>query len=133
MRSRFIIKTATGKWFSVSWNLCLNLCPGKWLKPTRRLVISLFPLWFSQLKTFGIGLISFRILFLKALKLPTFRTISSRLFYSIIAEENKNFRKLRFALKRGMFSIFLVVWGDFFKGNNLKRYWGYPCLLNLKK
>ena len=43
-------------------------------------VISLIPLWFSQLKTLlGIGLINFRILFLKALKLPTFRMLWSRL------------------------------------------------------
>ena len=97
--------------FNVSWKLCLNLWSREWLRPTRSLVISLIPLWFSHLKTlFGVGLIKFRILFLKALKLPTFGMLRSRLFHSITTEGKKKFlKKLCFVLKRGMFSVFLVV------------------------
>ena len=59
---------------------------------TQHLVISLIPLWFSQLKTLlGVGLINLKILFLKALKLSMFRTLWSRLFHSTTAEGKKNF------------------------------------------
>ena len=74
----------------VPWKLCLNLRSCKWLRPTCSLVISLILLRFSQLKALsGIDLIIFRILLLKALKIPTFRIILSRLSHSIAADGKK--------------------------------------------
>ena len=56
--------------FKESWKLCLNLCSRKWLKPSRSLVINLIPLGLCHLKRLlADGLIIFRILFLKILKL----------------------------------------------------------------
>ena len=67
--------------FKQSWKLCLNLCSRKWLIPTRNSVISLMPLWLSQLKTlFGEGLINFSIIFLKTKKLFEFRRRGLKLF-----------------------------------------------------
>ena len=74
-------------------------------------------------------MINFRILFLKALKLPTFSMLWSRLFHPVTAEGEKEFlKKLCFVLKRGMFSAFLVVSGDYLKGTNLKKYQGDSSL-----
>ena len=80
-----------------------NTVSRKWLRPTCSLVISLIPLWCSLLKTLlGVGLITFWMLFLKALKLPTFPMLWSRLFHSITAEGKKEIlTNLCFALKRG--------------------------------
>ena len=50
----------------------------------------------------------FRILFLKTLKLKTFKILSSRMFHSIAAEENNKFLKEKktFCLEKGyVFSI----------------------------
>ena len=43
-------------------------------------------------------------------------------------EKKQIFKKLCFVLKRGMFSILLVVKGDCLKGTNLKIYWADSCL-----
>ena len=73
--------------FKESWKLCLNLCSRKWLKPSRSLVINLIPLGLWQLKRLlADGLINFRILFLKTLKLLEFLTLWSSLFHSIIGK-----------------------------------------------
>ena len=67
--------------FKESWKLCLNLCSRKWLKPSRSLVINLIPLGLWQLKRLlADGLINFRILFLKILKLLEFLMLWSSLF-----------------------------------------------------
>ena len=96
--------------FNVSWKLCLNLCLRKWLRLTRSLVMSLISVWFSQLKILlGISLISFRILFLKALKLPTFQILWSRLFHLITAKGKNECLKKMFCFGKGLFLAFLVV------------------------
>ena len=65
------------------------------------------------IKNVGVGLMNFRILFLKAIKLPTFQMLWPRLFHSITAEEKKEkkefLKKLCFVLKRGVLSVFLVA------------------------
>ena len=67
--------------FKESWKLCLNLCSRKWLKPSRSLVINLIPLGLWQLKRLlADGLINFRIIFLKILKLLEFLMLWSSLF-----------------------------------------------------
>ena len=98
--------------FKKSWKLCLNLCSRKWLIPTRSRVIGLIPLWLLQLKTLlGEGLINFKILLLKSIKLFEFRRVGSRLFHSMIVEGKKEFlKKLCLVLKQGMFSTFLVAY-----------------------
>ena len=78
--------------FKESWKLCLNLCSRKWLKPSRSLVINLIPLGLWQLKRLlADGLINFRILFLKILKLLEFLTLWSSLFHSIIVDGKKKY------------------------------------------
>ena len=80
--------------FKESWKLCLNLCSRKWLKPSRSLVINLIPLGLWQLKRLlADGLINFRILFLKILKLLEFLMLWSSLFHSIIVDGKKQFLK----------------------------------------
>ena len=64
--------------FKESWKICLNLCSRKWLKPSSSLVINLIPLGLWQLKRLlADGLIIFRILFLKVLKLLKFLGIET--------------------------------------------------------
>ena len=78
--------------FKESWKLCLNLRSRKWLKPSRSLVINLIPLGLWQLKRLlGDGLIKFKILFLKILKLLEFLTLWSSLFHSIIVDGKKKY------------------------------------------
>ena len=80
--------------FKESWKLCLNLCSRKWLKPSRSLVINLIPLGLWQLKTLlADGLINFRILFLKILKLLESLILWSSLFHSIIVDRKKELLK----------------------------------------
>ena len=80
--------------FKESWKLCLNLCSRKWLKPSRSLVINLIPLGLWQLKRLlADGLINFRILFLKILKLLEILMLWSSLFHSIIVDWKKKFLK----------------------------------------
>ena len=82
--------------------LCLNLCSRKWLKPSHTLVINLIPLGLWQLKRILTdGLINFRILFLKILKLPEFLMLWSSLFHSIIVD-GKSFWKKCLVLRRGI-------------------------------
>ena len=88
----------------------------KWLRPTCSLVISLILLRFSQLKALsGIDLIIFRILLLKALKIPTFRIILSRLSHSIAADGKKRiFEKVTFRFEeRYVFSLAVGISGMF--------------------
>ena len=66
--------------FKQSFQLYLNLCSRKMTRPTRSRVISLIPLWLSQLKTFlGEGLINFRFYFWKQTKLFEFRKVGCKL------------------------------------------------------
>ena len=97
--------------FKESWKLCLNLCSRKWLKPSRSLVINLIPLGLWQLKRLlADGLINFRILFLKILKLLEFLMLWSSLFHSIIVDGKKQFfKKVCLVLKKGILYIFLVI------------------------
>ena len=78
--------------FKESWKVCLNLCSRKWLKSSRSLVINLIPLGLWQLKKLLVdGLINFRILFLKKLRLLEFLMLWSSLLHSIIADGKKQF------------------------------------------
>ena len=97
--------------FKESWKLCLNLRSRKWLKPSRSLVINLIPLGLWQLKRLlADGLINFRILFLKILKLLEFLMLWSSLFHSIIVDGKKEFfKKVCLVLKKGILCIFLVT------------------------
>ena len=90
--------------FKESWKLCLNLCSRKWLKPSRSLVINLIPLGLWQLKRLlADGLINFRILFLKILKLLEFLMLWSSLFHSIKVDGKKElFKKECLVLKKGI-------------------------------
>ena len=96
--------------FKESWKLCLNLYSHKWLKPSRSLVINLIPLGLWQLKRLlADGLINFRILFLKILKLLEFLMLWSNLFHSIIVDRKKEFfsKKVCLVLQKEMLCIFL--------------------------
>ena len=76
--------------FKESWKLYLNLCSRSWLKPSLSLVINLIPLRLWQLKRLlADGLINFRILFLKILKLLEFLMLWSSLFHSAIVDRNR--------------------------------------------
>ena len=90
--------------FNESWKLCLNLCSSKWLKPSHSLVINLIPLGLWQLKRLlADGLINFRILFLKILKLLEFLMLWSSLFHSIIVDVKEQFFiKVCLVLKKGI-------------------------------
>ena len=90
--------------FKGSWKLCLNLCSSKWLKPSHSLVINLIPLGLWQLKRLlADGLINFRILFLKILKLLAFLMLRSSLFHSIIVDVKEEFFiKVCLVLKKGI-------------------------------
>ena len=82
--------------FTESWKLCLNLCSHNWLRPSRSLVINLITLGLRLLKIqLAYGLIIFRILFLKKLKLFEFLVLWSPLFHSMIVNGNKDFFKKR--------------------------------------
>ena len=77
--------------FKESWKLCLNLCLRKWLKPSHSLLINLIPLRLWQLKRLLTdGLINFRKLFQKILKLVEFLMLWSSLFHSIIVDRKKD-------------------------------------------
>ena len=95
--------------FKESWKLCLNLCSRKWLKPSRSLVSNLIPLGLWQLKRLSDGLINFRILFLRILKLLEFLMLWSNLFHSIIVDRKKEFfsKKVCLVLQKEMLCIFL--------------------------
>ena len=97
--------------FKESWKLCLNLCPRKWLKPSHSLVINLIPLGLWWLKRLlADGLINFRTLFLKILKLLEFLMLWSSLFHSIIVDRKKEgFKKVCLVLKKGILCISLVT------------------------
>ena len=56
---------------------------------------------FTIKNTIGVGKINFRILFLKALELPTFRMLWSRLFHSITAVGKRIFEKVMFCFEEG--------------------------------
>ena len=77
--------------FKEFWKLCLNLCSGKRIKLSRSLVIKSIPLELWQLKRLlADGLISFRILFQKILKLLEFLMLWSSLFHSIMVDRKKD-------------------------------------------
>ena len=98
--------------FKESWKVCLNLCSRKWLKPSRSLVINLIPLGLWQLKKLLVdGLINFRILFLKILRLLEFLYVIIRLitFCNCWREETVFFKKICLVLKKGISCIFPVT------------------------
>ena len=71
---------------------CLNLWSRRWLKSRRKLVRCLISLVLKQLYVLlGEGLINFRILFLKILKLSEFQIDLSRFFHLSITEAKKEF------------------------------------------
>ena len=80
--------------FKEPWKLCLNLCSRKWLRTTGSLVINLISLrlWQSK-RLLADGLIIFRIIFLKILKLLEFLMLWSyvMIFHSIIVDGKKSF------------------------------------------
>ena len=84
---------------------------------------NLIPLGLRQLKRLlGDGLIKFRILFLKILKLLEFLMLWSSLFRYIIVDEKKQFlKKVCLVLKKGILCIFLVTQLDLLEGISLKR------------
>ena len=84
----------------------------------RSRVISLIPLRLSQLKKLlGEGLINFRILFLKTIKLFEIKRVGSKLFHSMIVEGKKEFfKKLYSILKQGTLLRFLVAYAWVFSG-----------------
>ena len=110
--------------FKNSWKLCLNFCWRKSLTPTHSCVVSLIPLWLSQLKSLlGEGLINFKILFLKTTTFFEFHRVGSKLFHSIIVEAREEFlKKLHLILEQGILLTFLVVYSWVFSGISLKRY-----------
>ena len=112
---------------SKSWNLCLNLCSRRWLKPNLDLVNNLTPLGLWQLKTvLPEGRMKFKSVFLKIFKLSELRIFRSSLFHSITAEGKKEFRKkLCFTLNRGILLVFLVLYVLTEVGIILNRYFGY--------
>ena len=106
-----ISKTQLQNGFKESWKLYLNLSLRKWLEPSRSLVINLIPLELWQLKRLlADGLINFRILFLKILKLLEFLMLWSSLFHSAIVDRKKEFlKKVCLVLRRGILKMFLVT------------------------
>ena len=96
--------------FKDSWNLSLNLCSLKWLKPRRSRVISLIVLGLWQLYTeLAAGLINWRIFFLNVRKLSELRRLGSNLFHS---EKEDGKKEL---------CTFLVVYGARLTGIKWKR------------
>ena len=81
------------------------------------------------IKNMRVGLIDLRILFLKAIKILTFRMLWPRLFHSITAERKKRIiEKVMFSFEKGcVFSISSGV-RDCHKGTNLERYRGHSFL-----
>ena len=120
---------------SESWNLCLNLCSRRWLKPNLNLVNNLTPLGLWQLKTvLPEGRMKFKSVFLKIFKLSELRIFRSSLFHSITAEEKKEFwKKLYFMLNRGILLAFLVLHVLTEVRIVLNRYFGDVYLKLLKK
>ena len=100
--------------FKESWKLCLNLRSRKWLKSSRSLVINSIPFGLWQLKRLlADGLINFKILFLKILKLLEFLMLWSSLFHSIIADGKKAFfKKVCLVLRKGILFLKGLVWRD---------------------
>ena len=77
------------------------------------------------------GLIIVRILFLKKLILLEFLKFKFRLFYSIMADKNRELssvKKSYFFLKKGILFILLIVHLELLIKINLKRYYRYLFL-----
>ena len=109
--------------YNVSWKLFLNLCSWGWLAPSRNLVkyLILFRLWQSNM-LFAVGLINFKTLFLKILRLGVFWISESSLFHSIMADRRKVFlKKLCLTLKWKKLFAFFVEYGLLSLGIILKR------------
>ena len=112
--------------FNVSWKLFLNLCSWRWLSPSRNLVKYLIPfrLWQPNM-LFAVGLINFKIFFLKMFRLGAFSVSESSLFHSIMTDGKEVFlKKLCLSLKWGMLFAFLLKHGVVNLGIILKRYYG---------
>ena len=110
--------------FNVSWKLFLNLWLWRWLSSSRNLVKYLIPfrLWQPNM-LFAVGLINFKIFFLKILRLGTFWISGSSLFHSMMTDGKKVFlKKLCLTLKWGILFAFLVKYGLINLVMILKRY-----------
>ena len=71
------------------------------------------------------GLINFKILFLKAEKVLEFLIFKSKLFHSMTVDGKKEFiKKLCLPLKRGIFSLVLLLYVLLTLVSILKRYSG---------
>ena len=112
--------------FNESWKLFLNLCSWRWLSPSLRLIKYLIPFRFCKLNMFfGVGLLNFKIFFLKILRLGAFWISGSSLFHSMMTDGKKVFlKKLCLTLKWGILFPFLVKCDLVNLGIILKRYFG---------
>ena len=102
----------------------------RWLKPNLNLVNNLthFGLW--QLKTvLPEGRIKFNSVFLKIFKLSELQIFRSSLFHSIAAEGKKEFWKLCFTLKRGIFLVMYVLTEVGIISNRYFRFRNKPIIL----
>ena len=86
--------------FSKSWNLCLNLCSGKWLWTNHSLVINLIALGLTVKKLLADRVINLRILFQTILRLPEFLIFRPKLCYCIMADRKKYLFKKSFLFWR---------------------------------
>ena len=114
------------KWIQCILEVFLNLCSWRWLSPSRNLVKywTPFRLWHPNM-LFAVGLINFKILFLKILRLGAFWISGSNLFHSMMTDGKKVFlKKLCLTLKWGILFAFLAVYGLFNLGIILERYIG---------
>ena len=80
--------------FKESWKLCLSLCSRKWLRSRQSLLANLISFELSWLtKLFAVGLIKFKIPFLKTGKLLLMWKLGFSLFDSITDERRNEFLK----------------------------------------
>ena len=104
----------------IFWKLYLNLCSLEWFKPSLNLVInlSLLGLWHLNLK----------VLVFKTDKLSAFPSPGFNFSHSMIVDAQIEFC---FALRRWMFSAFLVECNGHLTRIKLIRYWGRLLFKNV--
>ena len=126
MGGAFVVHGKLQRWFDVFWKLHLKVCSCKWRKPSWSLVTTFIPITFWQLrKLFGDWLINFR-------------TLEPKLLIEIIPFNwslwnNKFFKKLCLALKRRIFSEFIVMYDNLLCEIILNRSSGNFFLKKLKQ
>ena len=120
---------------TVSRKLCLNLCSGRWLSPSRSLVISFTPIGLWQPKILcAVGLMNLRIFDLKMLIVSELRMLQSNLFHSIMVDRKcEFFKSWCFTSTSGTLCAFLALYWQFDCGIISKRYFGHWFLCTLKK